>query len=197
MHAAILRPARLSLIFAKLLLFAEADGRKLCTRNTYRNQIILGRRGARLTQRHVVFGRSPLIAVALDLQLVFRILAHNRRQFLRVRVQGLHRILAQSVRVVIEVCILNMRQQLVNARPRLRVRITRRLSLCNRLRRSCARRTGRRRRRRVVSRCGDRRRRWSVHRNSLFRTGRTEYAKRRSGRDAQINVFRHQILPSF
>src|SRR5689334_222446 len=66
MAAAVLLPALFIGLSAERLFLSEAGGRQTVCGHSGRDECLLGRLSAAIAERHVVFGGSPLIAVALD-----------------------------------------------------------------------------------------------------------------------------------
>jgi len=85
------------------IFLAEADRIELIARDACVHEIVLGGLRARIAQRDVVFGRTALVAVSLDLQFVTRILRKDGCQFFGIGGQSADRVVAQSVCVVVEV----------------------------------------------------------------------------------------------
>ena len=69
---------------------------------------------AGVAQHEIVFRRTALVAISLDLQLVAGKLLQNLRQFFRIGRQRGDRVIAQGVFIVIEVGVLNAADQLVD-----------------------------------------------------------------------------------
>src|SRR5437867_13148841 len=66
MAATILLPAGFGALHAERLLLAEADGAEAVGRDAQREEILLDGTGAAIAEAEVVFGRTTLIAMALD-----------------------------------------------------------------------------------------------------------------------------------
>ena len=66
MRAAVLLPASFIVVRAYRPFFTVADSAQLVCRQAEPGQIFFGLLGTRITERQVVFFRSPFIAIALD-----------------------------------------------------------------------------------------------------------------------------------
>lgn len=82
MNPAVLLPAGFGVLRAHRILLAIAHGVELAAGDAGIHEIILRRFGAGIAQSDVVFGGATLVAIALDLQLVTRILTQDLRQLL-------------------------------------------------------------------------------------------------------------------
>src|SRR5208282_3330884 len=83
--APVLRPAAFVVLGAKRKLLAVADCRDSAAADSERHQVILGGLRALGAERHIVFLRSALIAMTLDLHLRLRILLQPARVGLQHR----------------------------------------------------------------------------------------------------------------
>ena len=113
--AAVALPAGFVVVFADGLLLAEADHVELRGGNAHLDQVVLGGAGTPVAQRDVVLGGTALIAVALDGQLVARVIFQDVAQFRGVGLQGLHGVGAQRGLVVVEIGVFDFGQQLIDA----------------------------------------------------------------------------------
>ena len=124
-RAPVLLPARLVVLGALRAFLAVADHLELFGGDAKRADILLRRFRAGIAERHVVLHGSAFVAVSLDGQLVIRVLPQDIAERLSVGQQGLFGIGTQAVLVVIEVRVLDARQQPVDAGARRRVGIAR------------------------------------------------------------------------
>ena len=106
------------------LFFAEADHVELRGGNAHLDQVVLGGAGTPVAERDVVLGGTALIAVALDGQLVVRVIFQDVAQFRGIGLQGLHGVGTQRGLVVVEIGIFDFGQKLVDAGARDGVRIS-------------------------------------------------------------------------
>ena len=162
--------------------------------NAHLDQVVLRGAGAPVAQCNVVLGGAPLIAVALDGQLIVRVILQDVAQLRGIGLQGLHSVGTQRGLVVVEIGVFDFGQKLIDAGARggIRISLLRRGS-SGRLRgrgthwrrsgfRSCGRDGGRGRRRR---------RRGS--RYLLFGTSRAEQSDGSNGDQSTFGSVNHRV----
>jgi hypothetical protein len=123
---AILLPAIFIMLGADRLFLAVADRRQLIARQSQGREVFFGLFGARIAQRQVIFVRSALVGKSLHRQLEVRILLDNICQRLSIGLQSRFGVGTQRVLVVVEICVLNAVQQILNPGSRSGIRRTRR-----------------------------------------------------------------------
>jgi len=118
-------PAGLIVFRAYRALLAIADQRELTGGDSHLDEEILSGRGPSVAQRQVVLSRTPLVAVSLNGELVVRVVRQDVPKLGRIGFQGLQGIGADGGLVVVEIGILNLRQEFVNAEAGGGIRIPR------------------------------------------------------------------------
>lgn len=114
-NAAVLLPAGFIVVIANRFVLAEALHRELIGWNSDFHQVVLRGFGALVPESQVVRFGAALVTVALDRQSIVGILNDDVTKFGGIRLQGLNCIRTKGVLIVVEVGILDLGKQSLDA----------------------------------------------------------------------------------